>query len=260
MASNLQGLRIGIVGYGWLGRRIGKKWQDKNNLYTTTRSSIKFIDLQKEGLNPTLFDFNTADTGLEKAPWDKTSALDMIIITAPISTRKDHVEEHIRRRVQNLSTFIGPFDRPMFFMNSTSVYPQVEQEFKEDDLPIENVLSERLISAKFPQINILRLAGLMGDDRQLGKYNVTNLDAPVNHVHYLDIIGILEEMTAQQSSGKLYNVVAPLHPSKQEVIAAQRNSRETNLGKKTGRIILSDKLQAELDYTFRYPDPRHFHI
>jgi len=251
---------IGIIGYGWLGSRMGEKWRAKNELYTTTTSAGKLSSLQEQGLNPTLVDFNVSPADSENSLWEAVSGLDVLIVTAPVSTRRDKVEQHIRNRIRHLAAFIGPFTGQMFFMDSTSVYPDAQQEFYEDDLPVEEVLSEKLLKALYPQINILRLGGLMGDDRQLSKYNVSNLDAPVNHVHFQDVISIIEKMMEKGLAGKLYNIVAPEHPSKSKVIDAQKKSSTANVQQTGGRIISSEKLQKELGYTFHYPDPKYFHL
>jgi hypothetical protein len=64
------------------------------------------------------------------------------------------------------------------------------------------------------------------------------------------------------SEGKLYNVTAPEHPSKAQVINAQQNlkSSEETVTIGEGKIILSSKLISELDFIFKYPDPRAFHL
>ena len=110
---------------------------------------------------------------------------------------------------------------------------------------------ERIIKVKYPQVNILRLAGLMGDERLLRNYKVTNLDFAVNHIHYIDICLVLEKMMEQQLNCKLYNVVAPLHPTKAEVINAQNNIEYVEKCEVKGKIISSSTLSADLDFVFK---------
>ncbi|MEG2077608.1 MAG: hypothetical protein RRZ31_02395, partial [Chryseobacterium sp.] len=81
----------------------------------------------------------------------------------------------------------------------TGVYPDTEKEFTEDDLDSQDVESESFILEKFPKTNILRLAGLMGDQRLLKNYNITNLDQLVNHIHYADICSVVEKMLNSHS-------------------------------------------------------------
>jgi len=144
-------------------------------------------------------------------------------------------------------------------MSSTGVYPDAPGEYAEESLSPDEVAGERMIINKYPQANILRLAGLMGDNRLLKNYNVSNLDAPVNHIHYEDICHIIEKMIERGSEGKLYNIAAPKHPSKAQVINTQKNLPFPKEAIGEGKIILSSKLTSELDFIFKYPDPKDFH-
>lgn len=256
---NLKNLNIGIVGCGWLGIRMARKWQIANDIYTTTTSTDKVETLAAQNLNPTRVDFNSDCPSTEILRWEAVSSLDVLIITVPISTRKDKDVHNIRKRIQNLSKFIGDFDGQIFFMNSTSVYPPEQKEFSEENVVVEDVHAERLLRAVYPNVNILRLGGLMGDDRQLSKYHVSNLDSPVNHVHFADIVAIIEKMIANKLHTKLYNVVAPEHPTKREVISVQRNQPDIAGKPEKGRLIFSNRLIRELAYNFIYPNPKYFH-
>lgn len=257
--SNLRDLNIGIVGCGWLGTRMAEKWQRNNLLYTTTTSPQKLPVLEAQGFHPFCIDFNSSRVE-EVSRWDVMEKLDVLIITVPISSRKDRSLQNIEQRIRNLTLFLGRFEGQLFFMDSTSIYPAEKREFTEDDVSVEEVAAERLLRKSYPEVNILRLGGLMGDERQLGKYAVTDLDAPVNHIHFKDIIAIVEQMIQKQCRAKVYNVVAPVHPQKGEVIAIQKNQSYAGPKVEKGRIISSDKLLIELTYDFIYPDPRYFHI
>ena len=148
----------------------------------------------------------------------------------------------------------------MFLMSSTGVYPDISKEFVEEDVPLENVSGERMLKNKYPQLNILRLGGLMGDNRLLKNYNVSNLDHAVNHIHYADISGIISEMIEKKTQSELYNVTAPIHPAKSQVINAQKNIANDEVFEVKGKKVLSSKLVSELGYIFQYPDPRTFHL
>jgi hypothetical protein len=166
----------------------------------------------------------------------------------------------MKDRQETLLKFLGDYKGQLFLMSSTGVYPEIEKDFTEDDQSAENVDSENFILNKFPQTNILRLAGLMGDQRLLKNYNISNLDLLVNHIHYADICSVVEKMLDNQSQSKVYNVVAPVHPNKEEVINAQKDLPYSGDRTTTGRTISPSKLMSELDFEFQYPDPRYFHL
>ncbi|MDG4946069.1 hypothetical protein NMK71_06555 [Weeksellaceae bacterium KMM 9713] len=251
--------KLGIIGYGWLGSRIADYLSSQFEIYNTTTSPEKLADLKSISTQVELVEFPEENKALQITAWDVISSLDAVIITIPFSSRQSCASS-LFNKIQNISAFLGDYTGQLFMMNSTGVYDKEEKVYTEADQAIEKVSSERLFKTNFPQINILRLAGLMGDDRLLKNYNVSNLDAPVNHVHYQDIARVVQLMIELEQHAKLYNVVAPIHPSKQDVINAQNNELYDSEKEAKGRIISSAKLIEELDFTFNYPDPRYFHI
>lgn len=251
--------KAGIIGYGWLGARIAASMADKYEIYATTTTEEKLDQLTAEGINAVVAGF--PDFQLEKPlqQWKVIENLDVLIITIPISEKSCCVSS-LYNRIQNLSSFIGDFKGQLFLMSSTGVYPDVPKELTEEDMSPEKVSGERIMKSKYPKINILRLAGLMGDNRLLKNYNVSALDAPVNHIHYTDICSVIMKMIDNGSEGKLYNVSAPLHPSKNAVVHAQKSLPFAEETEPEGRKIISSKMITELDFVFQYPDPRKFHL
>ena len=251
--------KIGIIGCGWLGIRLAEKLVLNNTVYATTTSEEKLQLLQSKGLNPSVINFSEIQSHEAFAEWEDTEPFSVLIITVPLFSKRV-AESIIETRIENLLAFVGNFKEQIFLMSSTGVYPDVARELTEADLPYENVQSEFRLKNQCPQLNILRLAGLMGDNRQLSNYKVSNPEAPVNHVHYADVCATIELMISQQLHDKLYNIVAPNHPSKTDVINAQTGIGTGQLQHTEGRIISSQKIIAELNYTFKYPDPRYFHL
>jgi Leu/Phe-tRNA-protein transferase len=67
-------------------------------------------------------------------------------------------------------------------------------------------------------------------------------------------------MIENGTKAALYNVTAPLHPAKFQVIDAQKNKENgEEVTEVKGKVVLSSKLVSELGYVFEYPDPRKFH-
>lgn len=250
--------KLGIIGYGWLGNHIAGKVSDRYEIYATTTTESKIEDIQSKGYHATLVSFpDQLDTGMKE--WEVASELDAVIICVPFSgIRGAQIPMHEKR--ENLLKFLGDFKGQVFLMSSTGVYPQNDQDFKEEDQPAENVESEGFILDQFSQTNILRLAGLMGGERLLKNYNISNLDLLVNHIHYADICSVVEKMLENQSQSKVYNVVAPVKPNKEEVINAQKDLPYHGERTMIGRTISAEKLISELNFEFQYPDPRYFHI
>ena len=250
--------KLGIIGFGWLGSHIAERLSHQYQIFATTTTPSKAQDLSAKGYHATLVRFPD-HLDPEMKPWEVAKDLDAIIICVPFSgLRGAQIAMNDKR--QNLLRFLGDYKGQLFLMSSTGVYPQTEKEFTEDDKPAQDVESERFILEKFPQTNILRLAGLMGDQRLLKNYNISNLDQLVNQVHYADICSVIEKMLDKQSISKVYNIVAPIHPNKEEVINAQKDLPYNGERTTIGRTISPEKIIAELDFEFHYPDPRYFHL
>lgn len=249
---------IGIIGCGWLGKRIAQYFKNDFKIFSTTTSISKMEEFKNEGFNPTLIRFENTHQNIKV--WDKIGEIDVLIIAVPLSLRREN-SEHLIQKIQNIISFIDRFHKQAFLISSTGVYPQEYQTFQESDLDSDDVITERFFKDKIPQINILRLGGLMGDNRLLKNYQPQNLDEVVNHIHYHDICRALKLMMEKEVTNELFNIVAPMHPTKLEVIQFQNNENSNNslIIEKPQRIILSDKIQKQLKFEFKFPNPKFFH-
>lgn len=255
-------LKVGIIGCGWLGSRIAKHLQPEYEISATTRTKEKAEQLQEVGIQPFLVDFPDSEKINEYfQPTLLSQNPEVIIITVPFS--KKMTTESLHNRFENISLYIEGFKGQLFLMSSVGIYPQEPIEISENTLPDEqlnpSMLSvEKLVKEKFSQVNILRLGGLMGDNRVFSNYNILSPEQIVNHVHYQDICRIIETMMKQNISSKTYNVVAPLHPMKQEVINYQKGLSVPIDFLPEGRKIISKSLEKDLGFSYVYPDPKKF--
>ena len=250
--------KLGIIGCGWLGNHIAERVSDQYEIFATTTTSSKVEDLNSKGYLTTLISF-ADELNSDMKQWEAAADLDAIIISVPFSGIRGAKISMTERR-KNLLRFVGDYKGQVFFTSSTGVYPQTDKEFKEEDQPAVEVESESFILQQLPQTNILRLAGLMGDQRLLKNYNISDLDQLVNHIHYADICSVIEKMLDKHSESKVYNVVAPIHPNKEEVINAQKDLPYDGERTTVGRTVSPEKLIKDLDFEFQYPDPRYFHL
>lgn len=250
--------KLGIIGCGWLGNHIAERVSDQYEIFATTTTPSKVEDLNSKGYHTTLISFSD-ELNSDMKQWEVAADLDALIISVPFSGIRGAKISMTERR-ENLLRFVGDYKGQVFFTSSTGVYPQTDKEFIEEDQPAVEVESESFILQQLPKTNILRLAGLMGDQRLLKNYNISDLDQLVNHIHYADICLVIEKMLDNQSESKVYNVVAPIHPNKEEVINAQKDLPYNGERTTIGRTISPEKLMKELDFEFQYPDPRYFHL
>lgn len=249
-------MKIGIIGCGWLGFRLAKHLSSKNNkIYVTTTSVEKITEL-----NSLFHSFLINFDNFETKKWEILSELDVIIITIPFAKHLE--DDFLKNRLKNLQCFISEFKNQLFFTSSVGIYPsidaEVDEKFPIGSLQSELFFSENLIKKHFPQVNLLRLGGLMGDNRIFSNYKVTNVHQVVNHVHYQDVCLAIETMILQKTHAKTYNIVAPLHPTKQEIINYQKGTNTALTEPPSGKIVSSKKMENELNFQFSFPNPIYF--
>ncbi len=254
---------IGILGYGWLGKHIADFFSKKEyNVVASTTSVSKISTIREKNYIPVLIEFS--DNHLDSFESNNSvHQCDILVICVPFSINID--EKALLNRFSNLCRFIGNYQKQVFLMSSTGIYPQKNIVMDEENLPDialnQSFLNiERMMQKAFGQINILRLAGLTGGTRKFSNYKVSEPELPVNQIHYTDICLILDKMVALNINSKTYNVVAPLHPSKQEIIDFQEHSINPVqvYADIPRRIINGAKLEKELNYQYNYPNPVYF--
>ncbi len=237
-----------IIGKGWLGSRL-EKYLEKQFLIETTK---RISDAE----NCFSIDFDHYKS--EKIKHNH----DFVIVTIPFG-RRNNLED-LQKRFQHLIDFLDDYNNQLILLSSTA--PENNEIISENSIEtfylnnpyysIENQLKE-----KFNQLIILRLGGLMGDDRFLSKYidlYSQNLSQMVNHIHYLDICQVIENLINSNKNSSIYNVVAPKHPTKEEVLEYQLNKEIISATNREGKIISSQKIQDEFNYEFLYPNPVYF--
>ena len=115
---------------------------------------------------------------------------------------------------------------------------------------------------KYPQTTILRFGGLMGDNRSLQNIfknkSPENPQKKANYIHYEDILAIVEQILHSDKKGRIYNLVAPEHPTIAEILNLEIQKPNKENIKKNQRIISSESLIQDFNYTFIHPNPKYF--
>ena len=240
-----------IIGKGWLGSRLEEHLAKHYQITSTKRQSDA----------PNCLSINFDQTSLQRID---TSIFEFIIITIPFGKR--NTTDELRIRFNQIIQFIGTYSRPIFLISSTGIYPDLEKIISENTLEKDKLnqpylFIENKLQMQFPQLNILRLGGLMGDNRRLSNYLTferPHLNQVVNHVHFEDVCRIIAQLIQQNKTSSIYNIVAPKHPTKEEILNYQQHQKIINSEIKKGKIISSDKIINELNYQFIFPNPLYF--
>ena len=280
--------QISILGCGWLGLPLAKSLIEKGfSVNGSTTSVEKIAVLEKAGIHPFLVSLSAVEV-LEETKISIENFLqnsDVLIIDIPPKLRGNSSDTSTAlsmtfvAKIQNIIPFIEKSSvEKVIFVSSTSVYSDDNSIITEAMIPNPDTESGRqlleaeqlLQSNKNFQTTILRFGGLIGDDRHpikflAGRKDIENPEGPINLIHQIDCIGIIEEIIkkglrqAQSDnwdSNEVFNAVAPFHPTRKEYYT--QKAIELNLPlpefdeSKTsiGKTILSNKVESILNYKF----------
>jgi len=223
---------VGVIGCGWLGKPLAQELS--KNLYVEC--------------------FCRETTKDDSSFWQS----DIIIIA--INTKDNYLAT-----LRKIATLTKPTCN-IFLMSSISIYREFDEDVDESfEITQPSLIKEAedLVLGLRENVIILRLGGLMGDDRVAGRWkSATDFsDGYVNYIHKDDVINIIKNMIENIVNLGIYNLVAPLHPSRQEIHIKNSQRAGSEIGKFNGfskRRVSSDKVIKELDYTFLHPNPLEF--
>jgi len=260
--------RILILGCGWVGEYAAKNWIQRDyEIWASTTNTEKHHRLQKDGVFSFIKDFDV-DVKLEG---NFPEYFDAILVSIPAS-KKNSLEE-IRNRFFQVKRFLLPLKySKLIFLSSVGIYPNEskaisEFTYRESELDPKLLLAEQFMLS-LNNSYVYRLGGLFGVNRIFAKYYegkvVTTGNELANFIHIEDVFGLIDAGFDYSLRERIYNAVAPEHPSKKEVLLASAKNHgfepalefapNTSFQKKVSGSLL----QNDLNYTFKYPSPLDF--
>ncbi len=263
---------ISILGCGWLGLPLGvylvkKGYKVKGS--TTEPDNLKLI--KEKGIEPYLI---VLDPEIHGESYKEFLNCDLLIINFPPERRDDIIDYHQDQIRSLISAIRSGTVNHVIFTSSTSVYPDVNREVREDLEPKPTKSSgkallkvEKLLREfhKF-ETTIIRFGGLIGYDRMPGKFlagkkDLAGGDAPVNLIHRDDCIQIIYELIRNNIWGETFNACADFHPTRKQYYTQQAELiglTPPTFSKSEAynyKIVSNKKLKRLLNYKFKYPDP-----
>ncbi len=270
-------MKIAVVGFGWLGFPLGKEFLKKGHLVVgSTTNSEKIQGLKKEGLEAILL--NT-ENDFPQNTTEFFEDTDICILNVPPSGKSNaeglqqNVQDYGNRMVRIAKLF--PAQTRFVFVSSTGIYPNEIGIAKENEFDRTLYLStnslafaeETLHQFLGKRLTILRLSGLIGSERQIGKYfagrkAISNGDSPVNLIHQTDCIRLIERIIETDSWGEIFNGSASEHPSRKEYYTTY--CKENNLplpeflneeNQVIGKLIDNQESKEKLNFKYLYDNP-----
>lgn len=271
-------MKISILGTGWLGLPLGAYLLAKGHEVNGSVTTASKLDILKaKGINPFLLQLTPEPE--PEGSIEKFLEADVLIIAIPPSRKSEDMDTFHAAQIQELVKHMLQGEiRKTIYISSTSVYPAYNQEVTEadeikPDVFVHNsiVLAEKVLRQTGPlDTTVLRVGGLMGYNRIPGKYfagkkGLKNGNSPVNFVHRDDVIGIIEQVILQEKWNRVFNVVAPEHPLRKDLYPQTATAFGFDAPTFDDsepvpyKIVNTEKLQMELGYQFKYPDPSSFY-
>jgi nucleoside-diphosphate-sugar epimerase len=260
---------ISILGCGWLGLPLAKSLLAKGFLVKGSTTSLDKISvLQNTGINA--FQVVLSENEISGDIDTFLSNSEILIIDIPPKLRGNSGENFVAK-IQLLIPFIEKTKvKKVLFVSSTSVYPDDNSIITEDTKRQpdsesgKQLVEAELILQSNPNFKttVIRFGGLLGEDRHpvhflAGRQNLENPEAPINLIHQIDCIGIIERVIDKDFFGETFNAVAPYHPSRKDYYTQKAIAFNLPLPKfeesksSLGKTILSDKIEGVLGYKFQ---------
>ena len=260
-------MNIAILGAGWLGSVLAKKYTENNhNVIVSTTSKEKQSIFVKNGLKSMLIEVTE-----EKIIGDYSffNGTELLIITIPPMLRKNRNIKYVEMMERVIEKIVNFKIKKVIYTSSTSVYGFQKENITEKSKtnPMSDAAKKILMCEKKLLENpsfescILRLGGLIGPDRHpvyslSMKQNLPNPKSPINLIHQIDAVGITLCLSENWNGNEIFNAVTKYHPSRKHYyvsiakIAKLAPPKFEKKGKIRGEIS-SSKLLELTNYQFK---------
>lgn len=252
-------MKILILGLGWLGKDLAIRL---NELRYDVIGSKRQIDDSLKNIKQ--IEWNTD----ENLPDDLHA--DVCIITLTPSSITD-----FKKFDHHLNTLKNKGVKKIIYTSSTGIYESLENTVNENTaLQLKSDRQKKLfeieqIILKHEKAVVLRLGGLVGDDRNPAKFlaskkNISGANQVINMVHKIDVINIIELLLKLEFEG-IMNVVSSSHPTRQEYytkLCAKLNlvAPEFNNEVEAIRIVSNELSKKILNYKYQVDDTLEYFI
>lgn len=214
-----------ILGAGWLGLELAIVLKNDFKIKVSSRSQEKVNIYEEEGFSSYILNENNFEF------LDELFETNYLFINFPPSKFEDYLlflnKIYSHEKIKNIEK--------IFFVSSTSIYPNIEGLFNEDyeiKEPNSKIVFEAENLVKDKSDVIFRVAGLVGVNRYFGKRSANKViefpKTPINFVHRNDVINATKFIIEKDLSG-IFNLCSNTHPTKEEIYSF--NSKKYNFEK-----------------------------
>ena len=256
--------KLGILGCGWLGTKLAVKLNSQKwNVKVSKTSTKGVISLGKQGIDS--YRIILSENSI-KGDLEFFENLDQLLISIP--PKRDSIG-NFSKKINYLINFLkSKSNTKIIFLSSTSVYGKRNGKFNEQSILFPDtdsssnlVISEKMIQKSSNPSIIIRLGGLVGEDRNpifhLNKKIITNPEGVINFIHHIDAVnGIFKLLSCSQAEG-VFNLVSPHHPKRKDFYLKMAEKYSLSLPKFTEndptiiRLIEAKKIKTLTGFNYQ---------
>ncbi|MDC9588989.1 SDR family oxidoreductase [Xenorhabdus sp. XENO-10] len=268
--------KVSIIGLGWLGMPLAQALQSGGMQVVgskTTPDGVEAacmcgVDCYLLNLEPQII--------CDADALDQLMSVDVLVLALPVSGVAGGREKYVQAVQLVVDTALAYSVPRIIFTSSTSVYGSSVGYLNEDGpLRPETASAKALVELEnwlhqLPNtsVDVLRLAGLVGNGRHAGRF-LTGKKAlrggnnAVNLVHQDDVISAIKLLIQQPEGGHIFNLCAPIHPKRSEFYPLachqldltppeflQSESVEIE-----SKIVDGSRICRVLGFEYQFPDP-----
>ena len=255
---------IGILGCGWLGLPLAKSLLQNGFIVRGSRTTKEGVTLlNTNGISGFLLQI---DSNQIQGDISFFQALDVLVISIP--PKRNHLQFDLFKSLHALIHAVKKQpQKKLIFLSSTSVYGDHSGQFDEESnlQPISQnaktlVECEQLLFNTFSDVIIVRLGGLIGEDRnpiaQLQNKIISNPEGFINFIHQHDAVEGIVALILKQDIKGVFNLVTPHHPTRKTfyLFSAKKMGYPTpqfSLGTSIKRIIEAKKITVNTPFRYR---------
>lgn len=226
-------MKIAIVGCGYVGSAIARRWSQDGHRVTATATGTERIAELKEVARDAVVMRGDDPSAMRELLQDQEA----VLVSVGDRSRTKYKETYLGTALNLVATLPqAPGLRQIIYTSSCSVYGDKNGEWVDEDSPVVPAndkiktlcdTEQVLLGASSPEVRvcILRLGGIYGPGREIIKIfrNVAGTTRPgtgaepTNWIHLDDIVGALEFVRMKRSQG-IYNLVHDVSLTSRELL------------------------------------------
>ncbi|MDT3337821.1 SDR family NAD(P)-dependent oxidoreductase [Shewanella sp. SP1S1-7] len=266
---------VALVGCGWFGFALAKQLvQEGYRVTGCKRSADELSILTEVGIEAYPLQLGSeASSAPDAQALSGLLQTDYLVVNIPPRLKRGNAA-YLEELQQLIALTQGWEYQRIVFISTTGVYPAQDKVMTEADALAESSDSQVLLDAEAlfqarPHSCIVRFAGLVGPKRHPGRFlagktDVSGANVAVNLVHLSDCVSAVSRILAATGIGlavaPIYNLCAPMHPTKAEFYQAAAESLglvapEFNQQSMPSKVIQADAIVTDLGFQYQYASP-----